>query len=362
MGKHQFGWKLKYEENFKTDLSAKLFIEFTTAVIEEELQWDIVYTDETSVEAKAMSKNSFVKADPDFLGEIIAITLNETGTVNVLSRSMNVPGMWDMGRNHKWVTEYISHFKDFINNLTDEQTKILGKIIDEKEREEAYIVPATLTRPGTIRIPSPYVPIIGGVSMAIILAGIIAFISSIIFVEILWGMIFGIVFAFTFEKFIQISKYTEIKNLKIIGATSILLLYFLNQYFQYLIEINEHNLTDSGFMEFIRLRLERGFTSQRGDLTTNFGAIGLIASWLFQIGFTYFIFLNRLIPAVINTQVERIPTDVMDFIINYLNNEKNDDFIRTELTTRGWTKREDQDLAFKAVDAAITAQQIIRQG
>jgi len=69
MGKHLFGWKLKYEENFKTDLPAKPFIKFALIVIEEELQWDIVYTDETSIEAKTMSKNSFVRVYPNYLGE-----------------------------------------------------------------------------------------------------------------------------------------------------------------------------------------------------------------------------------------------------------------------------------------------------
>lgn len=362
MGKHLFGRKLKYEENFKTDLSVKLFIEFTTVVIEEELKWDIVYTDETSIEAKTMSKNSFVRADPNYLGEKIIITMNESGTINVMSRSMNVPGMWDMGRNHKWVTEYIIHFKNFLNKLTDDQIVALKKSIKEKKRDDVYIVPSILTQPITTRAPSSLLPIVGGAVIAIIVAGLLAYISSIMFVYILWGMIFGIVFAFTFAKFIQSGKYTEIKNLKIIGATSILLLYFFNQYFQYLIVINEHNLIELGFMEFIRLRLEHGFTLQRGDLRINYGSIGLILSWIFQIGFTYFIFLYRLTTAVMVSQVGKIPPDVIDFILNYLNEGKSEDYIRIELTKRGWKKKEDQNLAFKAVDATITAQQIIRQG
>jgi len=93
------------------------------------------------------------------------------------------------------------------------------------------------------------------------------------------------------------------KNLKIIGATSILILYFFNQYFHYLIVINEHNLTELGFIEFIRLRLEQGFTFQRGGRTINFGSIGVIISWIFQIGFTYLIFHYRVIPAVLVFQI-----------------------------------------------------------
>ena len=140
MGKHLFGWKLKYEENFKTDLPAKPFINFATIVVEEELQWDIVYTDETSIEAKTMSKNSFVRADPNYHGEKITITINESSTINVLSRSMNVPGMWDMGRNHKRVMAFIIHFKNLLNEKTDEQIKALKEKIKEKEREEFYII------------------------------------------------------------------------------------------------------------------------------------------------------------------------------------------------------------------------------
>lgn len=362
MGKHLFGWKLKYEENFKTDLSVKLFIEFTAVVIEEELHWDIVYTDETSIEAKTMSKNSFVRADPNYLGEQIIITMNESGTINVMSRSMNVPGMWDMGRNHKWVTEYIIHFKNFLNKLTDDQIVALKESIKEKKMDDVYIVPSILTQPIITRAPSSLLPIVGGAVIAIIVAGLLAFISSIMFAYIVWGMIAGFVFAFAYEKIIQLSKYIEVKNLKIIGAMSILLLYCLSQYFMYQIAIYEHDLTELGFMEFIRLRLEQGATSQVGDLNINYGSVELIISWIFQIGFTYFIFLYRLPTAVMVSQVGKIPPDVIDFILNYLNEGKSEDYIRIELTKRGWGKKEDQNLAFKAVDAAITAQQIIRQG
>ncbi len=62
------------------------------------------------------------------------------------------------------------------------------------------------------------------------------------------------------------------------------------------------------------------------------------------------------------SQVGKIPPDVIYFILNYLNEGKSEDYIRIELTKRGWGKKEDQNLAFKAVDAAITAQQIIIQG
>jgi len=68
------------------------------------------------------------------------------------------------------------------------------------------------------------------------------------------------------------------------------------------------------------------------------------------------------IPAVLVFQIGKVPTEVMDFILNYLNEEKSEDFIRVELTKKGWTKKEDQDLAFKAVDAAISVQQINREG
>ena len=362
MGKHQFGWKLKYEENFKTDLSAKLFIEFTTAVIKEELQWDIVYTDEISIEAKAMSKSSFVKADPNYLGEKIVITINETGRINVLSRSINVPGMWDMGRNHNWVTDFIIHFKRILKKLTEEQINVIKESIKERESKEIYIVPATLPPPSRTRIPSPYIPIIGGAAIALILASILAIIPSIIFGDILWGLMAGIVFAYAFEKIITLSNYSEIMILKIVGAGSILLLFSLNQYFQYLIFINEHILTKFSFMDFIRLRLEQGFTSQRGDLTTNYGSIGLIFSWIVQMGFTYMILLYRMIPAVLISQVGKIPAEVTDFILNYLDEGKSEDYTRAELKTRGWTEKVDQELAFKAADAAILAQQIIRQG
>jgi len=52
---------------------------------------------------------------------------------------MNVPGMWDMGRNHKRVMAFIIHFKNLLNEKTDEQIKALKEKIKEKERKEVYI-------------------------------------------------------------------------------------------------------------------------------------------------------------------------------------------------------------------------------
>ena len=354
MAKHLFGWNLRYEEDFQPDLPAKTFIELAARIIEEKLKWDTVHIDERSIEAKARSTNFLIGLDSNYSGEKITITFSEAGTVNVISKSINVPAMWDMGRNYLRVTGFINHFQEVSDQMTPGQIKEF-----EDKTEEVYNLPENLPPPIERGNPNISLTIIGAISIALILAAILAFASSRLYIFLLFEAGVGFALSLAFSQLVKLSRYTKIRNIQITGIIGILILYFFNQYFQYWITMGGNNI-ELGFLEFIRSRLEVGFTIQRGGNRINLGPIGLIGSWVFQVGFTYLIFHLRVIPAVMAFQIEKIPTEVIEFILNYLNEEKSEEYIRDQLAKKGWSDKEDQDSAFDAVDSFISIHQMRR--
>ncbi len=76
-----------------------------------------------------------------------------------------------------------------------------------------------------------------------------------------------------------------------------------------------------GFIEFIKLRLDAGLTIK----SLNTGWIGLLISWIFQLGFTYLIGMLRLISSLTNYQLERVPMPVVDFAFYHFVKEKTED-------------------------------------
>ena len=230
----------------------------------------------------------------------------------------------------------------------------------EEKRDEDYVTPKSLPPPIKVGKPNPFLGLLGALALALILAAILAFASSKLYIILLFEAGIGFAFSFAFVQLAKLSRYIKINNLAIIAVISIVILYFFNQFFQFLITTNGNNLEIS-FLEFIRSKLEGGFTIQRGGNNINLGPIGLVISWVFQVGFTYLIFHLRAIPALLAFQVERVPNEVLEFTLNYFNEEKSEDFIRAELALRGWSERENQERAFDAVYAFVSIHQMRRE-
>jgi len=348
--KHSFGWTPKFEEEFKTNLNDKLFISLAEKTFES-LNWDLAYKNDKTIEAKR-KENSF---GIEKWTETISITYSH-GKVLVKSESLGNE-IWDNGRNSKRVKLFIHAFKETEKSFDKESLNKLEIEIDRKNNWDDYIVPENLPKPNKTKKPNFIIPLIGGLIFSILLAFIIAEISiHVIYVIGLFEFLAGLAIAFSLKYLIKISNFTEFQKLQYLLIGMIILLYFLNQYFQYEIILRENDYERIGFFEFIKLSLEEGLIIKK----TNTGWIGLVISWILQLIITYYVALSKLISNISLYQLERIPKEVLDFAFYHFVKEKSEKEIRYELSKKGWSEKQNQDEVFEAVVAISTVQELTR--
>ena len=100
-GKHRFGWTPSYEDDFSTQLNQTLAIEIA-AQAASELDWDILYRDETSLEVKR----------PDFFRpDAKKISLRFQNQRLYLKSESIGGGLWDIGQNSKTVMLFVHIFR-----------------------------------------------------------------------------------------------------------------------------------------------------------------------------------------------------------------------------------------------------------
>lgn len=348
--KHSFGWTPKFEEEFRTSLNEKVFIPIAEKTIEK-LNWDLVYKNDKSIEAKRKESTLGIEKWTE------AISINYThGNVSVKSESLGNE-IWDNGRNSKRVKLFIHAFKETEKSFDRESLEKLEIEIDKKNNWDDYVIPESLPKPNESKKPNFTIPLIGGFLVSIVLAFILAKVSvSGIYIIGLFEFLVAMVIAFSLKHLIKISNFTEFKKLQQILIGTIILTYLLNQYFQYEIILSENNYERIGFFEFIKLRLEEGLTIKK----LNTGWIGLIISWILQLVITYYVALLRLISDITSYQLERVPTEVVDFAFYNFVKEKTEDEVRNELFNKGWIEKQNQDEVFEAIGAINGATEINR--
>ena len=345
--KHSFGWTPKYEEETKTSLSKTATIPIVVKTFEK-LGWNVVYQDEKTVEA-------IRERDLWQWGNKITVTF-EFGKIKVKSVSLGSE-MWDFGRNSKRVKLFIHVFKETEKSFDREAIKKLEKETEKTINWDDYEIPETLPQPKKRKESKIIIPIIGGIITALLLGYIIALISVKGFYII--GLFeVGIAFAigFIFKYLIKISNYTDYDKLNYILIGTIITLYFSNQYFQYLIILSENNIEQISFIDFMKLRLKSGLIIK--DLNT--GWIGFIISWILQLVITYYVGTLRLIVNLTNYKLERVPMEVVDFAFYHFVKKKTESQVRTELSKKGWSEKQDQDEVFEAIGAIQDAQELNR--
>lgn len=348
--KHSFGWTPKYEEEFRTNLNEKVFIPIAEITFEK-LDWDLVFKDNKSIEAKRKESNlGFEKWT-----ESITI-LYSHGKINVKSESLGNE-MWDNGRNSKRVKLFIHAFKETEKSFDRESLEKLEIEVERKNNWDDYVIPENLPKPNEIKKPNFVIPIVGGIFVSIILAFILAKVSvSGIYIIGLFEVLVAVAIGFSLKYLIKLSNFTEFLKLKYLLIGMIILIYVLNQYFQYEIILRENNYDRIGFFEFIKLRFEQGLTIKK----LNTGWIGLIISWVLQIVITYYVGLLRLITSITSYQLERIPMEVVDFAFYHFVKEKTEEQVRNELKNKGWTEKQNQDEVFEAIEAIYGANELNR--
>ena len=275
---HHFGWKLNHEESCRTDLNQKEFIAITLATLQE-LDWVVVYYDDKVVEAKTPAKG--------WNWAYKIIMTYEHGKIRVHSASSN-DTLWDKGINSKRVRLFIYAFQATVKATDKETLANLTQEIESNNNWEAYEIPTTLPTPKERPKSQLWMVLLGSLVVALGLGFIIAFLSVqwtyyIFLYEVVTGALLGGALGFLIKK----SHYTNLSVLKgvLFGAT--LAIFLFNQYFNYSLLIGQKGMPAVEFMTYFQARLEIGLQIDTLDL----GTIGLIISWLFQIGLTYYICL-----------------------------------------------------------------------
>ncbi len=337
---HKFNFTPKYKTEFHTQLSEKLFFAITYQAIEK-LAWDVIYVDTHSVEAKRKTKNLGITQ----YTESIIVVFNH-GKVSVKSESLGNE-LWDNGRNSKRVYLFIHVFQDLEKKYSQEELKQLEKEQESKENWDDYKIPAELPQPKSTRKPNIIFPILTAIVASIFLAFLLAKISIggkyIIF---LFEFIIALFLAFSIKLGIKLGNFTNFIKLRNILIISILIVFTGNQAFQYNIILTENNLERIGFFQFLKLRLQQGLTIQN----LNVGSIGLIISWMIQLGLTFVFGYINLARILIDYVVKRIPPEVIDFTFFHLVKGKDEHQVRRELTYLGWADEQNQNEVFEAID------------
>lgn len=345
--KHSFNWTPKFEEEFRTDLSKTVLVPIVIKTFEK-LEWDLVFRDEISAEAKR-------KGDWDRWTEKISVTY-EYGKVKVKSVSLGNE-MWDNGRNSKRVRLFKYAFQQTEKEFDKEALKELEKEVERKNNWDDYEIPESLPLPQKRKKPKLWIPIVGGLLTSLVLGYVIAFLSvKAIYIIVLFEVGVAIVMGFVLKQLIKVSNYTFYEHLHNLLIGMVLITYISNQYFQYQIILNENYPQTFSFWEFIQAKFEVGLTIK----SLNTGWIGLLISWALQLVITYFIGVLKLSTSLISYSLERVPMEVVDFAYYHFVKEKTEDQVRAELTKMGWNNTQDQDEVFESIGALQGATEMNR--
>lgn len=348
--KHSVNFTPKYKEEFRTGVNKTLFVAIAEKTIAR-LGWDLVFKDENTVEARRKEKSLGVER----WTEVITASY-DYGNVIVKSESLGNE-MWDVGRNSKRVKLFIYAYEETLKTFDRHSLNELEKEIEKKNNWDDYVIPESLPQPIQPKEPNILMPIIGGLIISLILGFVIAFISlkGIYFIglfEFLVATIIGLIM----KQLIKFSNFTDFYKLQYLLAVMIILVYISNQYFQYEIILNENNYDGMGFWEFLKLRFSQGLIIK--DLNT--GWIGLLISWILQLGLTGLFLYLQIVSILTKYIIERVPEEVVDFAYYHFLKQKTEQEVRNELSKKGWVNKVNQDEVFEAIGGIQNATELNR--
>lgn len=348
--KHSINFTPKYKEEFKTSVNEILFIAISEKTFEK-LDWDIVYKDNNSIEAK--------RKETGWMNErwTEIITANyKNGTVLVKSESLGNE-MWDVGKNSKRVKLFIYAYQETLKTFDQQALNELESEVERKNNWDDYVIPETLPKPAQTKVPNITVPIIGGLCLSLILGFTLAILSlKGLYIIVLFEFLVATAIAFVMKYLIKFSNYTDFNKLKYLLGVMIILIYILNQYFQYELILNINNLERIGFLNFLQIRFIQGFTVNK----INLGWIGWIISWILQLGLTGIFLYLKIVAVLTNYIIERVPAEVVDFAFYYVVKEKSEKEIRNELAKKGWSDKRNQDEVLEAIGGMQNAIELNR--
>lgn len=243
----------------------------------------------------------------------------------------------------------INEFKLAFNEITQElvsSEKIEEELqyTKELERQTEYVVPESLSKPPVIKEQKWFYFIQGTLLLTSILGCLLAMFSSFIYYIFLFDSAIGVAVAFVYAFLVKKSNVSNFKKIIISGFISILTIYFLSQLIRFLFIVNKHNIIDASIFDYFQEKFNAGIQIEDFDL----GSIGLVVAWLVELATSLGSFYLYFSMKFTKIELEKIPSDVLDFVAYLIDEGKNDSEIRNELSRMGWTDIENQNsvLAF----------------
>tara|TARA_R110002049_G_scaffold308879_1_gene514645 strand:- start:1009 stop:2136 length:1128 start_codon:yes stop_codon:yes gene_type:complete len=346
--KYSFKYKPEYSESFKTEIDDSQIIPLIIEVFEK-LEWPIVYRDKKSVEAKR-------KGDWNKLTEKITVTKNSSGRIEVHSKTIE-GNFIDFGKNSKRTGLFIALFKKLATEYKENGK--LAELETEFEKENSwadYEIPSELPKPKVTRKPNLTLSIIGGLIIALLFGAIITFLT-VNFTYFIGVYELGIGIGYLFSQVLKATNFIEFRPIQVMVAGIMIVMFLTSQFTQYQLIISENNISDLGFFEFMKIRIENGLTIK--SLNTSW--IGLVLSWIFQIVFPYFLAIGKVGISSAKNIIEKIPDKVLEYTIYLFEMEKSESEVRAELAQKGWNKKSDQDDVFQAIAEISGFNQVRRE-
>lgn len=346
MGKSSFGWTPKKVENIDIGLEKELFIPVCHKVFGK-LEWDVVYTDDTNVEAKAKtnkqwSEKIIVEWNPNKL-KVTSITLGNQ--------------MWDAGKNSKRIEAFGIKINEYLKELNSTKKKeLLEEVKKEKSEWENYQIPLTLPDPpGIPKINSNFFFLMILIC-SIILGGIYGMGKRISHIIILYEVLISLGYAFGLGLFLNGRRFNVFKNMKIQMIIGAILIVFISEFTLYLILILENNAYNLSIIDFFKYRFEKGMKING----TNIGSIGLTLSWVLSVVVIYFLGTLNFNMKLFKHILEITPKEVQEMLFHMACDNKDELTMKGILTKRGWINEDDQCLALEALGVQIASMQMAR--
>ena len=337
-----FAWTPKYQEEFYTNLKPRLFIEIAMQTFEK-LSCDVVYWDDHTIEAKR--NNGYSNWT-----EKITITY-QNKKLKVFSKSLRA-NVTDLGRNSKRVREFIFVYKYLESKQTPESLEALEEKLYREDNDLDYEIPTSLPKPKVQKPPRYWVLNICLLGFALLIGLIMTVIpdnedGSDPFIPLF--VLTMLSFVFLFKYLLRLSNYTNVFKIRLSFIGFIFAELFFGEVFLFL-EYNAYQQID--FFNFLIERysgtlLIQTFNSHWGNLIFN-----IIICLIF-----YFFTAHFTIPlAVTGYQTDRIPKEVIEFMLYHFNQDKTEEEVRAELYKLGWTEKRFQDEALAAVVGVFVIQ------
>ncbi|MFD2824454.1 hypothetical protein ACFS5M_12300 [Lacinutrix iliipiscaria] len=336
--KHSFKYKPEFTESFKIDIEDNQVIPLIIEVFEK-LEWPIVYRDKKSVEAKCQG---------DFSKLVGKLTIKQINSNRIEVNSKSLEGnFFDFGKNSRRTGLFIALFQKLATEY-----KISGKLselVTEYEKENNwsdYEIPSELPKPKGFVKPNFGLSMAGGFVIAVIFGILIGFLTvNFIYLIGIYELGIGFGMGYFIGQVLKKTNYMNFKSIQFIIGGMVLVMFITNLFTQYQLIITENNISDLGFFEFMKLRLEGGLNIK--DLNT--GWIGLTLSWVFQIVFPFILAQAKVAGITINYIIEKIPEKVLEYTIYLFEMGKSESEVRAELAQKGWNKKSDQDDVILAI-------------